>query len=283
MKPEVAQAMQTNIAERRRRLLALTPAQRELLLARLIEDFFVSQRNTLLKWSVLTGQSAQIDTGYIAQHIASVVLGEPGQGFKGKGVDLADGSEVKSAGILSGVDRPRWNHNLGTPTEDQEREARGLRPKWALYLTAPVIFYVLFDRAEDRDRLRIRAWRVLGLQDVAWRDLVQRFVEQRGPKQYNLQLHPPVGYDDDVVVNTLGCLDFADTKVFDVDFLEPLKPESRLELRWNLRPRDALADGQTKARRYAGRGQRPSRLEDEFGHVLPDQLVVQSLFPELTS
>ena len=40
-----------------------------------------------------------------------------GQGFRGKGLDLLDGSEVKSAAIISGVDRPKvepQHGNLGT-------------------------------------------------------------------------------------------------------------------------------------------------------------------------
>jgi hypothetical protein len=72
----------------------------------LIRDFFVVQRAGLLKWSALTRQSAQIDTGYIAQHMASVVSRARTR-LQRKGIDLADGSEAKSAAILSGVDRPR--------------------------------------------------------------------------------------------------------------------------------------------------------------------------------
>lgn len=281
MKPAVAELLAQNADERRRRLQALTLDQRIRLLETLIGDFFHIQRAGLLKWSSLTGQSAQIDTGYIAQHMASVVLSEPGQGFKGKGIDLADGSEVKSAAILSGVDRPRWNHNMGTPGEDSDRRRRGLDPKWQDYLASPHLFYVLFDRsARDTSRLRVRAWCVDGQQDIAWRSLVETFVTNRGPKQYNMQLHPPVGYDDDIVVNTLGNLDFAAIKVFEVDFAVPNDPTAPLELEWVKPLSYAYNAGRAVALPYTS-GERPSRLEGIDGFSLDDEDVIRSLFPFL--
>ncbi len=282
MKPELAEKLALNAEERRRRLRLLTPAQRRQLLETLIGDFFVVQRAGLLKWSALTGQSAQIDTGYIAQHMASVVLAEPGQGFKGKGVDLADGSEVKSAAILSGVDRPRWNHNMGTRAEDADRLRRDLEPKWQGYLDSPFVFYVLFDRsASDTSRLRVRAWCIDAQRDEAWRDLVNRFVAGRRASQYNLQLHPPVGYDDDIVVNTLGNLDFVDAKVFEADFEVPTDPSQPLDLRWIKEPSEGFRHGRTRATPYGGRSARPSRLEGAEGHELEDEDVIKTLFPFL--
>lgn len=280
MKPEVAKALAENAGERRRRLQAVTPKQRIRLLETLISDFFHVQRAGLLKWSSLTGQSAQIDTGYIAQHMASVVLAEPGQGFKGKGIDLADGSEVKSAAILSGVDRPRWNHNMGTPSDDLDRTRRKLDPKWKDYLASPRIFYVLFDRPWETKRLRVRAWCVDGQQDVAWRELVERFVRERGSKQYNMQLHPPVGYDDDIVVNTKGNLDLASIKVFEVDFEVPGDPAEPLELRWVKPVSYDYRNGRTVALPYVA-GERPSRLESAEDFSLDDEDVIRSLFPFL--
>lgn len=282
MKPEVAALLAENAGERRRRLSLLDIADRKRLIEELIEDFFVVQRATLLKWSALTGQSAQIDTGYIAQHMASVVLAEPGQGFKGKGVDLANGGEVKSAAVLSGVDRPRWNHNMGTPIDDRKRASRGLGPKWQAYVDAPLVFYVLFDRdAEESSRLRVRAWCVDTQQDEDWRDLVIRFVEARGPDQYNLQLHPPIGYADDVVVNTLGNLDFVETKVFEVTFSVPITTDESLNLGWVMEPSDAYRAGRTRKLEYGGRGARPSRIEGIDSHTLDDEAVIKRLFSSL--
>lgn len=115
--------------------------------------------------------------------MASVTLGIPGQGFKGKGLDLVDESEVKSAALLGGVDRPRWNHDLGTVASDARRARRGLPPKWASYLISPQVFYVLFDpvhsaQLDSKGRaLRVRAWCLDAQRDDAWRDLLERFVE----------------------------------------------------------------------------------------------------------
>lgn len=220
----------------------LSPEDRQRAIEELIYDFFVTARLTLLKWADRTAQSAQIDTGYIAQHLASLLLSEPGQGFRGKGLDLADGSEVKSASIVSGVDRPRWNHNLGTPSDDESRRARELPTAWEVYLAAPLVVYVLFDHpGSDNSKLRIRVWCVDGQDDEAWRSLVERFVEGRKPSQYNLQLHPPTGRDDSIVTNELGNLNLADVKIMEVLFSmpdegEPLVVEWRVEPQFPVRP-----------------------------------------------
>jgi hypothetical protein len=278
MKPEVLQAIAENVPHRRERLQKLTVEEKKFLLQELIYDFFVDQRRTLLKWSALTGQSAQIDTGYIAQHMASVALAEPGQGFKGKGLDLANGGEVKSAAILSGVDRPRWNHDLGKIADDENREARGLKPKWQVYLNAPEIFYVLFDRAPGAaDVFRVRAWCLEPHRDRAWSDLFSRFVAQRGPSQYNLQLHPPIGRADDLVVNTLGNLDFARLKVFEANFAATVDP-SEFEIDWTLEPTDDYRKGVSVAVKYERSKERRIDIEGADGHTLLPDAEVRSLF-----
>ncbi|MFW3171374.1 MamI family restriction endonuclease [Geodermatophilus sp. CPCC 206100] len=266
MKAEVAQALDQAARMRQHVLSDLSYSDRVRLLEALFEDAFVAQRGLLVKWSALTGQSAQVDTGYIAQHVASIVLATPGQGFKGKGLDLIDGSEVKSAASLSGVDRPRWNHNLGTMSDDLKRRAAGVLTRSDTYLQAPHLFYLLFDRVEDGLSggelvLRVRAWLVDARRDTAWRDLVGTWMAGRSPSRYNMQLHPPVGYDDDIVVNSLGNLDMEQVKLFEVRMTgvgatetfklvwsEPL-PESVVPVR-----------GRCVARPYGGRGDRPSRI-----------------------
>ena len=251
-------------------LRALSADQRRTLIEDLIGDFFVDARATLVKWSKITGQSAQIDTGYIAQHLASMVLQTPGQGFKGKGVDLVDGSEVKSASIVSGVDRPRWNHNMGTVGDDHKREANGTKTKGFVYLNeTPFIFYVLFDRVHDAvgvptSRLRVRCWCVNARADKAWRFLFSRYLQTREGNTYNLQLHPPVGYDDSIVVNELGNLDMANSLVLDVHFQLPTLGK-KVHADWQVAkleiPRDF--DSGCVALAYVSGG-RPSRLENEL-------------------
>lgn len=255
------QAIETN-------LRVLSAGQRRTLIEDLISDFFVDARATLVKWSKITGQSAQIDTGYIAQHLASMVLQTPGQGFKGKGVDLVDGSEVKSASIVSGVDRPRWNHNMGTVGDDRKREASGTKTKGFVYLNeTPFLFYVLFDRVHDEvgvptSRLRVRCWCVNAGIDEAWRYLFSRYLETREGNTYNLQLHPPVGYDDSIVVNELGNLDMANCLVLDVRFQLPSLGE-KVHADWQVAKLDIPRDFDSACveRPYIPGG-RPSRLED---------------------
>jgi hypothetical protein len=289
LKREVEEALRRAGEFRRRLLTTLSPDQRLSLLEALFVDFFVEQWRVLLKWAALTGQSAQVDTGYIAQHVASLVLAEPGQGFKGKGVDLLDGTEVKSAAILSGVDRPRWNHNLGTLAQDRARAARTppQPPTWSEYLDVPTAFYLLFDRVVSQPPdantlvLRVRAWCVDAQADAAWRELLTRFVDQRSEGQYNLQLHPPVGYDDDLVVNTLGNLDFVDVKVLEAR-IHGLADEQEFRVDWMLRPpaRVRPMEGRCHALAYRRDPSRASRLS-RATDVLPDLGVLAELLPEL--
>jgi hypothetical protein len=238
----------------------------------------------LVKWTALTGQSAQVDTGYIAQHVASIVLAEPGQGFKGKGVDLLDGTEVKSAAIVGGVDRPRWNHGLGTPADDRKRRDKGQKPVWQEYLEVPTAFYLLFDRVVDDSSelvLRVRAWCIDGQQDTAWRDLITRFVENRSPSQHNLQLHPPVGYDDDLVVNTLGNLDFSQVKVLEAR-IHGLADPSEFRISWDREPAGRVrpVTGRTVALPYKRNPKRVSRLAGA-ADVMPHPDMLAELLPDL--
>jgi len=281
VKPEVAQALARHAPQRRAWLQALDSHEQRALLEELIADFFVGQRQVLLKWSALTGQSAQIDTGYIAQHMASVTLAEPGQGFKGKGVDLADGSEVKSAASLSGVDRPRWNHNMGTLASDGRRKRRGLAPMWQVYLDAPRVFYVLFDRFPDEpSKLRVRAWCVQPPHDAGWRNLLVRYAAARTADKYNLQLHPPIGRSDDLVVNTLGNLDFRDIKVFEAVFALP-DVSRDLSVEWILRPSQRFMEGRTLASQWKRDPDRRIEIEGVDGHALSTERDVRGLFRSL--
>jgi hypothetical protein len=262
------------------RLRALSADERQELIEELIADFFVDARSTLVKWSEVTGQSAQIDTGYIAQHLASLVLQTPGQGFKGKGVDLAGGSEVKSASIVSGVDRPRWNHEMGTAVEDRERRDAKKKTRSDIYLgETPFIFYVLFDRVYDgvgapTSTLRVRGWCVNADTDEGWRSLIGKFLQvreeehlkppegKRVKKRHNLQLHPPIGWDNSTVVNKLGNLDMTKALVLDVRFEDPPAGE-KINAGWEVARLDVPPDFDSGCLLGAYvPGTNPSRLED---------------------
>lgn len=95
-------------------LAALSVDEKRELSASLLREQVIEQRKKLRFWRGLTGQPAQIDTGYIGQHLVSIITGTPGGGFRGKGDDLADHSEVKAANLLDSLDArgavaPRWN------------------------------------------------------------------------------------------------------------------------------------------------------------------------------
>ncbi|WP_300404146.1 MamI family restriction endonuclease [Nocardioides sp.] len=285
MKDEVAVAIAAGIIERRELLQSLTLDQQTTLLEKLFMEFFGDLHTTLQKWAALTGQTAQVDTGYIAQFVASIVLKEPGQGFRGKGDDLADGSEVKSAAIISGVDRPRWNHNMGTPAQDRTRSSKGKVLASDEYLESPYLFYLLADRsASDTHRpraIRIRGWLIDAENDSGWRDLLRLYQSQKADGQYNLQLHPPVAYDDDIVVNTLGNLDFSEVLVFDARVLRSADDASPL-VQWVKPLEDDILPqvGRTRAIAYGGRGSRPSRLTGA-SDLVADIAVVAHLFPDV--
>lgn len=96
------------------KLESLNESERKTLIIKFLTDQIIEERKRLHFWRSLTNQPAQIDTGYMAQHLVSLVTGIKGGGFRGKGDDLADGSEVKSANFLDSYDAkgaiaPRWN------------------------------------------------------------------------------------------------------------------------------------------------------------------------------
>lgn len=285
VKHEVSNAIRESNKDRLQILQGFSTEIRKKLLVALFTDLFGHQHVTLQKWAALTGQSAQVDTGYIAQFVASVVLGQPGQGFRGKGDDLVDGSEVKGAANISGVDRPRWNHSFGTVGDDRSRRAKGLPTKAEVYLASPNLFYLLVDRVMGVGSpapIRVRGWCINSLKDEAWINLIATWEKKReidgDATRYNFQLHPPVGYDDNVVVNTLGNLDFEDVLIFDarIDLADPRDPK----VSWAVDLKDFVSPvvGRTKALPYQGPKARPSRLTSA-ADLVADIAVLPSLFP----
>lgn len=78
--------------------------QKKQLAAYLLQELFLDYRKVMAKWAAITGQSPQLDSGYIAQHLISLLTDKKGTGRRGKGLDLEDGSEVKSASNVDGID-----------------------------------------------------------------------------------------------------------------------------------------------------------------------------------
>lgn len=165
------------------------------LAANLLQEIFLDYRQVMSKWAAITRQSSQLDSGYIAQHLISLLTGKRGSGWRGKGLDLEDGSEVKSASSVDGVDVPRWNHNISAPEKVDE------------WLAAPAIYYVLFDTVErDTPRVRVRIWVVTPTTDDAYRTVLRRW-RDTSRRSNNFQLHPPVGKDSNLSTNECGNLE----------------------------------------------------------------------------
>lgn len=169
----------------------LSLEQREALIQRLIQRQIIDQRKDLAFFRNLTDQPAQIDTGYIGQHLISLIMGIKGGGFRGKGLDLADGAEVKSANFLDSMDKkgsvaPRWNF-----------QANNLEAMES-FLDYPAIYLVSVDQTVG-ERIRVRAWQVI---PSLHEELKKRYIEWMealgkpkllDPKRpgVNFQLFPP--------------------------------------------------------------------------------------------
>lgn len=285
MKKEVQKAIINGIEARRTVLNGLTNDQRIALLEELFSDFFLSQHQVLQKWASLTGQTAQVDTGYIAQFVASLITGIPGQGFRGKGDDLVDGSEVKSAANISGVDTPRWNHNMGTADSDKNKRDKGVKTTSEKYLEAPYLIYVLADWAAVADNdaspeLRIRTWCVDAQQDTAWRELVEKYNRDKRGKTHNLQLHPPVGYDDNLVTNKTGNLDFTDVLV--LDYRIAIDTDGGYSKYWKVKPPSNLfpIKGRTQPVTSVKR-KRQTKTHTAVADLVADVSVLPDRFPTI--
>jgi hypothetical protein len=162
-----------------------------------IENVVLAQYRQLTGWQEVTQQTSQIDSGYLGQHLVSLVSGTLGRGLgsRGKGVDLADGSEIKVASTLGGTDVPRWNHtSFGNPKNV------------AAYLKNPYIYFLLFDTTVKGEEfpLRIRIWRVSPTADAAFSAVVRKWASKKSSG--NFQLHPPCWDDSSLVTNKSGNL-----------------------------------------------------------------------------
>ena len=184
------------------------------LVKQFIESVILAQYRQLVQWQSVTGQSSQLDSGYLGQQLVSLLTGIPGVGRRGKGLDLADGSEVKAASSLSGIDVPRWNNQIGTA------------PKRARYLGLPTIHFVLFDtmKAGEPIPLRVRVWRVVPAEDPAFKAVIETWASSASSG--NFQLHPPCWKNSDVATNNAGNLSLplmfsAQQKIIgDIDYME---------------------------------------------------------------
>jgi hypothetical protein len=172
-------------------LKKLTKKERKALIIRLMKEQLVAQRGLLHYWRELTNQAAQIDTGYVAQHLVSLVTSIKGSHMRGKGDDLQDGSEVKSANFLDSLDTkgaiaPRWNFSSNSETQ------------MLSFLKVPFIYLVSLDSTEA-DHIRIRIWKLNPREHMDFNRRYKKWMRIKGyPKlknasrpAINFQLFPP--------------------------------------------------------------------------------------------
>lgn len=173
-------------------LKLLSKEQRMQLSKSLIEEQVIKQRNLLAHWSTITAQSSMIDTGYIAQHLVSLQTQIAGQGMRGKGDDLCDGSEVKSANFLDSLDKngataPRWNFMANT-VDIMER-----------FLNYTAIYLLSIDYSPEHN-FRIRIWKLNIQKHTILQERYKEWMTKLGYPKFadtikkpsvNFQLFPP--------------------------------------------------------------------------------------------
>jgi hypothetical protein len=178
-------------------LRILTRDERLELSKQLLAEQVTEQRIKLNHWSTITAQSSQIDTGYIAQHLVSLQTQIAGQGMRGKGDDLSDGSEVKSANFLDSLDKkgataPRWNFTAVT---------RKIMENFLDYTT----LYLLSMDLNPVGNFRVRIWKINILEHKVLRNRYIEWMEKLGYPKFNsdkeegvnFQLFPPRNMTDD--------------------------------------------------------------------------------------
>ena len=72
---------------------------------RFFSDLVLGPRRDLMKWAAVTKQTPNINIGYPAQHLASLVTGVEGARTAARGHDLCDHSEVKSCSRVDQLDK----------------------------------------------------------------------------------------------------------------------------------------------------------------------------------
>lgn len=178
-------------------LKELTEDQRIALIIKLLQEQVTDQRKKLGYWRDLTKQPAQIDTGYISQHLVSLITSIYGGMMRGKGTDLEDGSEIKSANFLDSLDKrgaiaPRWNFS-----------SNDLKTMEA-FLSVPSIYLVSMD-LNPSGNCRTRVWKLDPHKHVVFRERYIEWMKKLGkPKLLkenrpgiNFQLFPPRFKTDD--------------------------------------------------------------------------------------
>lgn len=167
-------------------LKRLSYEQRKELAKTLIKEQIVNQKSLLSHWSLLTAQSSLIDTGYIAQHLVSLQTQIAGQGMRGKGEDLCDGSEVKGANFLGSLDKngatsPRWDFTASTVDKMEH------------FLNYNAIYLLSID-LNPHNQIRIRIWKVNIQNHTILRDRYTEWMKKLGYPKFSAPSHKGVNF-----------------------------------------------------------------------------------------
>lgn len=153
-----------------------------------IENIIVQNKILMNKLQKITNQPAQLDSGYIGQHLVSIVTKNQGGGFRGKGLDLSDGSEIKTANFLDSLDAhnqvaPRWNFRANSIEEIEG------------FLKYPAIYLVSIDNPNNYYRFRI--WKTIPQNTTLLKTRYKEWIDKLAIKKLNsrqginFQLFPP--------------------------------------------------------------------------------------------
>lgn len=70
-----------------------------------LKNVIIKPHKNLLKWSKITNQTPSLKIGYPGQHLVSIITGMKGTGTGARGLDIIDGTEVKSCNRIDQVDK----------------------------------------------------------------------------------------------------------------------------------------------------------------------------------
>jgi hypothetical protein len=152
-----------------------------------------------------TGHMVPCDTKSWSEILVSTLTGIKGR-ERQKGSDLADGSDVKGANTWCAIDTPRFNGVI--PAGRTTAAAKKPADVSALN-DMPYIFLALWDEMGAERLPRCRIWCVRAKQDPVFREMCQRWYQQRKDgtiRSNNFQLHPPRNQDHSIIRNTCGNL-----------------------------------------------------------------------------
>lgn len=168
-----------------------------------IEDTLVKPRMTARHWSSLTGQTANMRSAYVSQHLASLLCNVRGTGSAARGDDLADGTEVKSCSRIYQLDKCRACKGRVFRYDDACRHCgsrdvlRNNDSKWLIAIRSkeelqqvcnlPRIVFILEDYpgfAEGNyEDMRILAYVVYPRENVHFQELMRGYYELVRTKQ----------------------------------------------------------------------------------------------------